>query len=261
VAEIRLFSWNVNGLRACARKGFLPWLGSARPDVLALQEVRATADQLDRDVIGPRGYQVHLHPAVRPGYSGTALYTRTAPRSVVLGGLEEPAFDAEGRLIIADFGAFVLYNGYFPNGGNDLGRVPFKLAFSEAVLQHAERQRRQGRGVVLCGDFNTAHEEIDLANPRSNRKNTGFLPEERAWLTRLLNHGYLDVFRALHPDQPGHYTWWSNRKGVRERNVGWRIDYFFVSEELAERVADARIHPHVLGSDHCPVELVLDLDG
>ena len=258
MSSIRLFSWNVNGLRACSRKGFLQWFAEARPDILGLQEVRALPEQLDDDVRQPDGYQVHLHPAERKGYSGVGLYTRVQPASVVLGGLHENRFDSEGRLIIADYGDFLLYNGYFPNGGNDLGRVPYKLEFSEAVLQHAEAQRRAGRSVVICGDVNTAHEEIDLANPRSNTKNTGFLPEERAWLSRFVDHGYVDIFRHLHLGEGGLYTWWSNRKGVRERNVGWRIDYFFISEDLMPRVVDAKIHPHVMGSDHCPIELELD---
>jgi exodeoxyribonuclease-3 len=257
--EIRLLSWNVNGLRACARKGFPEWLRQARPEVVALQEVRATPDQLEDDVRAPDGYRTYFHPAGRPGYSGVALYTSIEPRRVTLGGLDEPRFDGEGRLIIADYGDFLLYPGYFPNGGEDLSRVPYKLEFSEAVLQHAERQRRAGRGVVICGDLNTAHHEVDLAHPKANRHNTGFLPEERAWLTRLIDHGYIDVFRERHPGEAGLYTWWSSRWGVRERNVGWRIDYFFVSEELRDRVVDARIHPQVMGSDHCPVELVLQV--
>jgi exodeoxyribonuclease-3 len=186
-----------------------------------------------------------------------ALYTSIEPRQVVLGGLDEPRFDTEGRLIIADYGDFLLYNGYFPNGGDDLSRVPYKLEFSEAVLQHAERQRRAGRGIVICGDVNTAHQEIDLAHPKANRKSTGFLPEECAWVSRLIDHGYRDVFRERHPGEPGHYTWWSARMGVRERNVGWRIDYFFVSDELHGRVRGAAILPHVAGSDHCPITLTL----
>jgi exodeoxyribonuclease-3 len=255
---IRLFSWNVNGLRACSRKGFMDWFEDTRPDVLGLQEIRTLPEQLDEPVRSPEGYRAHFHPAERRGYSGVALYTRSPADTVTLGGLDDSRFDSEGRLIIADYGDFVLYNGYFPNGGHDLSRVPFKLEFSEAVLQHAETQRRHGRSVVICGDVNTAHHEIDLANPASNRKNTGFLPEERAWVSRLVDHGYVDIFRWLHPDEPGLYTWWSNRKGVRERNVGWRIDYFFISDDLRERVADARIHPQVMGSDHCPIELVLE---
>jgi exodeoxyribonuclease-3 len=260
VSTVRIFSWNVNGIRACARKGCLQWLETTRPDILALQEVRALPEQLEEAVRQPDGYDVHFHPAERKGYSGVALYTRVEPTSVVLGGLDEDRFNSEGRLIIADYGAFLLYNGYFPNGGNDLSRVPYKLEFSEAVLQHAEAQRRAGRSVVICGDVNTAHEEIDLANPKSNTKNTGFLPEERAWVSRFIDHGYVDIFRHLHPGETGRYTWWSNRKGVRERNVGWRIDYFFISEDLVPRVVDATIHPDVMGSDHCPIELVLEAD-
>jgi len=256
-SEIRLFSWNVNGLRACARKGFLEWLNNARPDVLGLQETRALPEQLDSEVLHPDGYYTHLHPAERKGYSGVGLYCREEPVSIILGALGEERFDSEGRLIVADFGDFLFYTAYFPNGGHDLTRVPYKLDFSEAVLQHAEKQRAAGKAVVICGDVNTAHEEIDLANPTSNRKNTGFLPEERAWVGRFLDHGYVDVFRRLHPEEGGHYTWWSNRPGVRERNVGWRIDYFFVSPELIDRMVDAQIHPQVMGSDHCPIELVL----
>ena len=256
---VRIFSWNVNGLRACGRKGFLDWLAKAKPDILGLQETRALPEQLDEEIRQPDGYRTHLHPAERKGYSGVALYSRTEPRSVVLGGLEEPRFDDEGRLIIADYGDFLFYTGYFPNGGNDLSRVPYKLEFSEAVLQHAEAQRRDGKSIVICGDVNTAHEEIDLANPKSNSKNTGFLPEERAWVTRFMDQGYVDIFRRLHPGEEGRYTWWSNRPGVRERNVGWRIDYFFISPDLEEKVVAARIHADVMGSDHCPIELELDL--
>ena len=258
-STIRLFSWNVNGLRACGRKGFRDWLDDEQPDVLGLQETRALPEQLEAELREPDGYDVWFHPAEKKGYSGVALMSRTAPRSVTLGGLGEDRFDSEGRLIIADYGSFLFYTGYFPNGGNDLSRVPYKLAFSEAVLQHAEAQRRTGHSIVICGDVNTAHEEIDLANPASNRKNTGFLPEERAWVSRLVEHGYVDIFRRRNPDAPGLYTWWSNRAGVRERNVGWRIDYFFVSPELVDRVVDARIHPEVQGSDHCPISLELEL--
>jgi len=256
--RLHLFSWNVNGLRSCANKGFLDWLDEVRPDILALQEVRSLPEQLSPEVREPASYDVTIHPAERKGYSGVALYSRCRPSQVVAGGLDEDRFDTEGRLLIADYGAFLLYAGYFPNGGRDLSRVPYKLDFSEAVLQHAEAQRRQGRRIVICGDLNTAHQEIDLANPGSNKKNTGFLPEERAWLTRLIDHGYVDIFRQRHPDEKGHYTWWSNRFKARERNVGWRIDYFFISPDLVDHVADVRHHTDVMGSDHCPIELVLE---
>ncbi|MEE4271077.1 MAG: exodeoxyribonuclease III [Thermoanaerobaculales bacterium] len=255
---IRLFSWNVNGLRACLKKGFADWLDSEQPDVLGLQETRVLHEQLEPSVLEPEGYTTWLHPAEKKGYSGVGLWSKVEPESVSLGGLGEERFDSEGRLIIADYGSFLFYTGYFPNGGNDLSRVPYKLDFSEAVLQHAEAQRRQGRSIVICGDVNTAHEEIDLANPGPNKKNTGFLPEERAWVSRFIEHGYVDIFRHRNPELTGAYSWWSNRKGVRERNVGWRIDYFFVSEDLLDRVVDARIHADVMGSDHCPISLTLE---
>jgi len=256
-STVRLFSWNVNGLRACGRKGFRQWLDSEQPDVLGLQETRALPEQLDAELREPDGYRAWFHPAERKGYSGVALLSRVEPETVILGGLDEERFDSEGRLIIADFGSFLFYTGYFPNGGSDLGRVPYKLEFSEAVLQHAEAQRKAGRSIVICGDVNTAHEEIDLANPKSNKKNTGFLPEERAWVSRFIDHGYIDIFRHRNPATTGAYTWWSNRAGVRERNVGWRIDYFFISPDLLDRVVDTRIHADVMGSDHCPISLEL----
>lgn len=254
---VRLVSWNVNGLRACARKGFLSWLQREEPDIVALQEVRALPEQLDPDLRYPDGYSVHWNPATRKGYSGVGLLSAAPPLSVETRALGEPRFDAEGRLIVSDHGDFILYSAYFPNGGQDLVRVPFKLEFSEAVLQHAEGALDAGRSVIICGDLNTAHQEIDLANPRSNAGNTGFLPEERAWVDRVLDNGWIDIFRTRHPGEPGHYTWWSNRRGVRERNIGWRIDYFFVSPDLADRVVAARHHTDVFGSDHCPIELVL----
>jgi len=253
--NLRLMSWNVNGLRACHRKGFLEWLEAAKPDVLGLQEVRALPEQLDEEVLNPEGFKVWLNPAERKGYSGVGLYSQIEPNLVTIGGLGEDRFDSEGRLIIADYGDFLFYTGYFPNGGKDLSRVPYKLDFSEAVLQHAEAQREQGRSIIICGDVNTAHEEIDLANPKSNQKNTGFLPEERAWVSRFLDHGYVDIFRKKHPGEPGQYTWWSNRANSRARNIGWRIDYFFISPDLEDRVVAARHHPDVMGSDHCPIEL------
>ncbi len=256
---MRVFSWNVNGLRACVRKGFGEWLREERPDIVCLNEVRALPEQLPEEIRDPEGYHAVWNPARRKGYSGTGLLARTPPAAVRLNGLGDPAFDEEGRLIVSDHGPFLLYTVYFPNGGNDLSRVPYKLAFSEAVLQDAQRQRAAGRSVIIAGDVNTAHQEIDLANPRSNRKNTGFLPEERAWVQRLIDHGWVDVFREAHPGEGGHYTWWSNRRGVRERNIGWRIDYFFVTPELVPRVRAVRHHPHVMGSDHCPVELEIDL--
>jgi len=253
----RIVSWNVNGLRACVRKGFLDWLGNHRPDIVALQEVRALPEQLPPEAREPEGYHAFWNPAERRGYSGVGLLSREEPLRVWSGGLGSAHLDSEGRLLVSDHGDFLLYTVYFPNGGNDHARVPFKLEFSEAVLQHAEESRAAGRSVVICGDVNTAHREIDLARPRANVNTTGFLPEERAWVDRLLEHGWVDIFRERHPGEGGHYTWWSNRAGARERNVGWRIDYFFVSPDLVDRVASVRHLPHVTGSDHCPIELEL----
>ena len=259
MSELHLYSWNVNGLRACTKKGFLDWLGRTRPDIAALQEVRALPEQLPPEVREPEGYHAYWNPAGKKGYSGVGLLCREEPLSVEPDGLGDPELDAEGRMLVSDHGPFLLYNIYFPNGGRDLSRVPFKLRFSEAVLEHAERRRAEGRAVIICGDVNTAHREIDLARPKENEKNTGFLPEERAWVSRVLDHGWVDIFRLRHPDATGEYTWWSNWGRARERNIGWRIDYFLITPELVDRVVDVRHHPEVMGSDHCPIELVLDL--
>lgn len=257
MTALRLFSWNVNGARAVHRKGFGEWFDAASPDVLCLQEVRAELDQVDPAMAAPLGYHVVWNPSrLRRGYSGTALYSKRPPESVELG-LGDEDFDAEGRTIIADFGDFVLLNAYFPNGRSDLSRVPYKLDFCRLFLERCEEYRRAGRHVVFCGDLNTSHRPIDLARPRQNEKNTGFLPEERAWIDEVVEAGYVDTFRQHHPDAEGAYTWWAMRMRARERNVGWRLDYFFVAEELRERVEAATIHADVEGSDHCPVELRL----
>jgi len=254
---ITLLSWNVNGARAIYNKGFLDWLADAAPDILCLQETRADETQLPPDMAQPPGYRGHWNASrVRKGYSGTALLTKLEPLDVQFG-LGTDTFDQEGRTIIAQYPAFTLINCYFPNGGRDHSRVPFKLAFYDAFLDRCEQLRAQGHAVIFCGDVNTAHQEIDLAHPRENQKTTGFLPEERAWLDRVVAAGYVDTFRRFHPDLPEQYTWWSMPMRARERNVGWRIDYFFVAEEAMDRVTDAFILPEVPGSDHCPVGLRL----
>lgn len=258
MAALRLFSWNVNGIRAVHKKGFLPWFDTTAPDILCLQEVRAEPGQIDPAIVAPLGYHTIWNPSrAKKGYSGTGILSRVAPESVELDlGLEE--FDAEGRTIIADFGDWVLITAYFPNGRDDLSRVPFKMRYCEAFLARCEELRAQGKHVVFCGDLNTSHMPIDLARPKANEKNTGFLPEERAWIDRVIEAGYVDTFRDRNPDAEGAYTWWTMRAGARQRNVGWRLDYFFVDEGFAPRVLDARIHADVLGSDHCPVEIVID---
>jgi exodeoxyribonuclease-3 len=256
MTNLTLLSWNVNGVRAIHRKGFLPWLQETAPDILCLQETKAMASQLPAELAQPEGYRAYWHSAERKGYSGTTLITREEPLSIQFGlGLEE--FDQEGRTIIAEYPAFTLINCYFPNGSRDHSRVPFKLAFYDAFLDKCEQLRRRGQPVIFCGDVNTAHNEIDLAHPKTNKKTTGFLPEERAWLDQVVETGYVDTFRHLHPNLSEQYTWWSMPTRARERNVGWRLDYFFVAQELLEYVADAFILPEVMGSDHCPVGLRL----
>lgn len=257
MSQVTLLSWNVNGIRAVHKKGFLEWLAQANPDIVGLQETRAEAHQLPAELARPAGYHTWWHSAKqKKGYSGTALFSKIEPLSVQFGlGIAE--FDQEGRTIIAEYPQFVLLNCYFPNGSRDHSRVPFKMAFYDAFLARCDAFRAQGRPVVFCGDVNTSHREIDLANPKSNQNTTGFLPEERAWLDKVIEAGYIDTFRYLHPELPGQYTWWSVVTRARERNVGWRLDYFFVSPELLPQLQNAFILPDVTGSDHCPVGLQL----
>ncbi len=250
---MRILSWNVNGLRACTRKGFRSFLADCGADVLALQEVRAFPEQLEDDVRAPEGWQAAFAPAERPGYSGVALYSRKAPDRIETE--LEPRFDVEGRFIAAHFGRLVVASVYFPKGSGrerDNSRVPYKLDFYRAVFDRVDRLRRRGP-VFVTGDYNTAHEAIDLARPKGNVKNSGFLPEERAEISRWLDAGWVDTFRARHPDAPGHYTWWRQFGGARERNVGWRIDYVLASPSADKRVQRAFIWPEATGSDHCPV--------
>ena len=259
MAKPRLFSWNVNGLRAAQRKGFLDWLYNTQPDILGLQETRCHPEQLDKELRQPQGYHTYWAAAERKGYSGVALYTKQEPKSVQIGlGITE--YDREGRTIVADYEDFVLITAYFPNGSRDHSRVPFKMAYKADFLNFCNDLRASGRSVVFCGDVNTAHREIDLARPRQNKNSTGFLLEERAWIDEIVDQGYVDTYRTLYPEQRGAYSWWSYIGGARGRNVGWRLDYFFVSEDLRSNIAAAAIHADVLGSDHCPVSLMLQID-
>ena len=255
---LRLFAWNVNGARAAQRKGLLDWLRSEQPDILGLGETKAAPEQLDEALRAPAGYHSVWAAAERRGYSGTALLSRRRPRSVQIGlGIRE--FDVEGRTIVADYEDFVLLVAYFPNGvkpGHP--RQRYKMRYYRAFLRYCEALRAAGREVIFCGDVNTAHRPIDLARPRANEKNTGYLPIERAWLDAVLAAGYSDTFRDRHPQRAGAYTFWSYRTRARERNIGWRFDYFFISPALREHVVDAAIHSEVGGSDHCPVSLTLD---
>jgi exodeoxyribonuclease III len=256
---VRIVSWNVNGLRACAGKGFLDFLETSGTGVLGIQEVRAFPDQLPPAVRSPPGWHAHFAPAARPGYSGVALYSRQKPDQVETS-LGEGRFDDEGRYIMARFGRLRVVNAYFPKGSGrerDNSRVPYKLAFYAALLAEVERMKRSGP-VFVIGDYNTAHRPIDLARPKSNEKTSGFLPEERAELDRWLAAGWVDTFRTRHPDEPGHYTWWRQWGGAREKNVGWRIDYVLASPAADRRVSDAFIWSQVTGSDHCPVGVDVD---
>lgn len=251
---MRVISWNVNGLRACAKKGFLDFLASCNADVVALQETRALPEQLDEGLRSPEGWHTHFVAAERKGYSGVGIYSRQAPDSVETS-LGDPEFDAEGRLQIARFGDLLIANVYFPNGSGknrDKSRIPFKLAFYRRLFERLNELGRATSHVLVVGDFNTAHEEIDLARPKTNHKTSGFCPEEREELGRWLRSGWHDTFRERHA-QGEHYTWWSQRFGVRERNVGWRIDYVLGCDAANKRVKDAFIWPDVRGSDHCPV--------
>jgi len=250
-----LLSWNVNGARAVYKKGFLDWLAQASPDVLGLQETRAEETELPADLAHPEGYHAVWNACRRKkGYSGTGLLTKIEPLDVQLG-LGVDKFDDEGRTLIARYPAFTLLNCYFPNGSRDHSRVPFKLDFYQVFLDKCEQLRAQGQKVIFCGDVNTAHQEIDLAHPKENQNTTGFLPEERAWMDEVAQTGYVDTFRHLHPGLRDQYTWWSMPTRARARNIGWRIDYFFVARELLDRVVEAFILPDVMGSDHCPVGL------
>jgi len=251
---MKIVSWNVNGLRACAKKGFLDFLESSGADVVCLQEVRALPEQLDPAVRAPAGWHVSFSPAQRKGYSGVAIYSRIAPSRIETC-LDEPEFDVEGRYIVAHFGRTAVASIYFPNGSGkerDNSRVPFKLAFYARVLARMEALKKRGP-VYVAGDYNTAHQDIDLARPKTNKKSSGFLAEERSELSRWLAQGWVDTFRAQHPNEQGCYTWWRQAGGARESNVGWRIDYIFSSPSGARRVQNAFIWADVLGSDHCPI--------
>jgi exodeoxyribonuclease-3 len=255
---MRLTTWNINGLRAAFGKGFFDSVNSLDTDVLCLQEIKTRPDQLvDNSIqaIQESFPFVTWNPAERPGYSGTATWARQEPLDVKIGlGIEE--YDGEGRLIVSRFPDFWLFNLYFPNGQRDLGRVPFKLDFYARLLDVCDRLHADNQRLILCGDFNTAHREIDLRHPRQNAQATGFLPEERAWIDKYLEHGFIDAFRKLYPDRV-EYTWWTYLANARKNNTGWRLDYFLLSEALFPEVVDVINHTDILGSDHCPVSLVL----
>lgn len=252
----KLISWNVNGIRAAMRKGFFDWFHESNADIVALQEVKAMQEQIKDDFPLLNSHHVAWNAAERKGYSGVATISKKAPLLSTHGfGIER--FDNEGRVIVSEFPDFTFLNIYFPNGQRDHGRLQYKMAFYDATLDYCNALRKNGKKLIVCGDVNTAHKEIDLRNPKSNEKTSGFLPIERAWLDKFIDNGYVDIFRERHPDEPDHYTWWTYRLNARERNIGWRIDYFFVMDDLVENVTDAYILNDVIGSDHCPIGLEL----
>ena len=259
---IRLVSWNVNGFRAISAKPDWRWFAEADADVIALQETKADPAQISDQHREPDGWQAHwLASEVKKGYSGVAVFSRRKPELEPLRvdrELPDPRFRGEGRLLHIEYPSFHLCNVYFPNGTRDEERLAYKLGYYDAFLAYAEELRRD-KPVVVCGDFNTAHRPVDLARPRANEENSGFLPIERAWMDRFVEAGYVDTFRAIHGDVPQQYSWWSYKQRARANNVGWRIDYFFVSGELAPAIRDAWIEADVYGSDHCPVGLALEL--
>jgi exodeoxyribonuclease-3 len=253
--EMKLLCWNVNGIRAIKGKGFLEWFQKESPDILCLQETKAHLDQLDADLKEPRGYHAYWNHPERKGYGGEALFTREKPLSV-RNDFGDTGLDLEGRAIIVEYPGFTLFNIYFPNGKQGPERLSYKMTFYDVFLKYADSLKAAGKKLVICGDVNTAHKEIDLARPKENSKVSGFLPEERAWIDKFVSHGYVDTFRQFN-NEPSQYTWWDLKSGARARNVGWRIDYFFVSENLLPAVSSAFITPEVMGSDHCPIGITL----
>jgi len=253
--NMKLYSWNVNGIRAAEKKGFLTWLEDTQPDILCLQETKAQENQLSPALLKDHGYCAYWNSARRPGYSGVATFCREEPHFVQKGiGIKQ--FDEEGRVLMTEHDQFLLYNIYFPNGQKDEHRLKYKLDFYDTLLPIINEQVESGQNVIVAGDWNTAHHEIDLARPRENVNTSGFMPIEREKLDRYVANGWVDTFRYFHPE-PEQYSWWTYRFGARSRNVGWRIDYFFVNEAFLDQVEDADIHDDVMGSDHCPISLTL----
>ena len=255
--NLKLITWNVNGIRAIQKKGFLNWLETEKPHILCLQETKANIDQLDDSLTKREDYYTYYYSAQKKGYSGVAIFSsKKLPEPKITYGIGIEKFDKEGRAIIAEYKDFYLINAYFPNGQPDLGRVPYKLEFSQEVAKLALKLEKK-KPVIVCGDVNTAHKEIDIARPKENENNTGFLPIERAWMDEFVGQGFIDTFRELHPNKSHAYTWWSFRTNARARNIGWRLDYFFITKGLLPQTKKAYIQNEVMGSDHCPVFLEL----
>ena len=251
---MKLISWNVNGLRACVQKGFLDIFKELNADMFCIQESKLQEGQISLEL---EGYHQYWNYAIKKGYSGTAIFTRREPMSVAYGiGIEE--HDQEGRVITLEFAEFYLVTVYTPNSQSELARLDYRMRWEDAFLSYLKGLEEK-KPIVFCGDLNVAHKEIDLKNPKTNRKNAGFTDEERGKFSTLLGQGFIDTYRYFYPDQEGIYSWWSYRFQSRKKNAGWRIDYFCVSESLKEKLVNAKIHTEIMGSDHCPVELDIDL--
>ncbi|KAF0195729.1 MAG: exodeoxyribonuclease III [Bacillota bacterium] len=248
----KLISWNVNGIRACVNKGFLDFFNQADADIFSIQESKISAGQIE---LLMEGYDQYYSYAEKKGYSGTAVFTKVKPINVSYG-LNIPAHDQEGRLITLEYEDYYLVNSYSPNSQRGLARLDYRMEWDDCFRDYL-RSLDAHKPVVFCGDFNVAHKDIDIKNPKTNRRNAGFTDEERAKFTMLLESGFIDSYRHFYPDREGAYTWWSYFANARERNIGWRIDYFCTSERLKDRLLQADIHPHIMGSDHCPVELIM----
>jgi exodeoxyribonuclease-3 len=256
---MKIISWNTNGLRATAKQGFFaPLFKKEKPNILCLQETKAEPDQLPEGVRTVPGYYSYFsHPKEKKGYSGVAIYSKEKPREVFYGmGIDK--LDDEGRLLGVKYKNFTLINVYFPNAGRELKRLKYKLEFYDAFLKFILKLRQNGEKVIFCGDINTAHEAIDLARPKQNEENTGFLPIERAWITKLIKHKFIDVWRKFNPNKKDAYTYWDIKFGARSRNVGWRIDYFFIDEKIMPEIKKVGILEKYLGSDHCPIWLEIN---
>lgn len=258
MTKLKLLSWNVNGIRAVQKKGFVEWLLKENPDMLCVQETKAHPEQLSEELLNINGYNSYFSSSiVKKGYSGVAIYTKEEPIKVEHG-FGIPKFDDEGRIIAAEYKNFTLINIYYPNGKASPERLQYKMDFYDAFLDYANKLVVKGKHLLICGDVNTAHKEIDLARPKENEKTSGFLPIEREWMDKFFSNGYHDTFRMFN-SEPEQYSWWDMVTRARDRNVGWRIDYFFVSDNFKKNVKDAFILPEVMGSDHCPVGLEIEL--
>jgi exodeoxyribonuclease-3 len=260
--NLKLICWNVNGIRAWTKKGCFDWFLEQNPDFFCIQETKAHPEQLAPEVLSPEGYVSYFdHSKTKKGYSGVAIYAKEKPEKVedeiILDG--KKIADPEGRFLALHYKDFVLINTYFPNGGGEPHRLEYKLEFYKAFLSYINKLKKKGKNVIFCGDVNVAHTEIDIARPKENSNHVGFLPIERAWVDKVIDAGFVDTFRSLHPDARNAYSWWDMKSAARDRNIGWRIDYFFVSESLMKKVKKSEILSEVYGSDHCPIVLEISI--